>query len=169
MRIKKMVAIFMIGIFCSITFSYMKIMANDIKVKIYSDKVKENKEYMNIDLNIPQVKIINNLTFESKINNVIFSDINTWKNDLIDLAKKYKEDFEKANAQWKPFVLNIKYNDPYNKNNLLSLVLDYYQYTGGAHGLTTRIAYNFALNEEKSLELKDIFKQDYDYKLVINN
>ena len=45
--------------------------------------------------------------------------------------------------------------------------MNYYQYTGGAHGLYTWKANTFDLNEKKVLHLDDLFQQKDKYKYVI--
>ena len=45
--------------------------------------------------------------------------------------------------------------------------MNYYQYTGGAHGLYTWKANTFDLNEKKVLHLDDLFEQKDKYKDVI--
>ncbi|MGQ4670988.1 hypothetical protein ACUIJ5_18455 [Bacillus toyonensis] len=45
--------------------------------------------------------------------------------------------------------------------------MNYYQYTGGAHGLYTWKANTFDLNEKKLLRLDDLFQQEDKYKEVI--
>ncbi len=44
----------------------------------------------------------------------------------------------------------------------------YYQYTGGAHGLTTKVSYNYNLKTGNELKLKDLFKEGFDYKSIID-
>ncbi|WP_170272193.1 DUF3298 and DUF4163 domain-containing protein [Clostridium tarantellae] len=169
MKIKHRVLINFFSFCCVFLLLAEAVYGNDIKVKVFDKELKEKNEYMDINLNIPQVNIDSNISFKDKINKSIYDDIKNWKRDLEYLAKNDKEDFQKSNAPWIPFILNTTYNEAYNNKNILSLVIDYYQYTGGAHGLTTRISYNFYLNEEKKLMLKDIFKDNYDYKDFIDN
>ena len=45
--------------------------------------------------------------------------------------------------------------------------MNYYQYTGGAHGLYTWKANTFDLNEKKLLHLDDLFQQEDKYKEII--
>jgi len=55
-----------------------------------------------------------------------------------------------------------------NKNGLLSIPVEYYQFTGGAHGATEKRPYNFDLKTGRVIVLGDIFKEGYNYKKVIN-
>jgi hypothetical protein len=49
------------------------------------------------------------------------------------------------------------------------MYVDYYQYTGGAHGLTERRPYNIDLASGQILALKDLFNDNYDYRTIIND
>lgn len=42
-----------------------------------------------------------------------------------------------------------------------------YQFTGGAHGFTTRLAFNYNLNSGKRIGYKDLFEPCVDYKNII--
>lgn len=46
--------------------------------------------------------------------------------------------------------------------------MDYYQFTGGAHGGTERRHYNYDLATGQEVALKDLFNQGVDYKKIIN-
>ena len=46
----------------------------------------------------------------------------------------------------------------YNKNNILSIPLTMYEFTGGAHGLTNIKSFNYDLATGKELKLEDLFK-----------
>jgi hypothetical protein len=61
-----------------------------------------------------------------------------------------------------------QYTLQYNKNGYLSITVDFYMYTGGAHGMTDRVAYNYDLNTGEELKLSDLFNKDFDYKDFIN-
>lgn len=52
---------------------------------------------------------------------------------------------------------------------IVSLYIDYYQYTGGAHGATTRKSYNIDELTGEILTLKDLFKEEYNYKNIIDS
>lgn len=52
----------------------------------------------------------------------------------------------------------------FNREGVLSVVVDQYSYTGGAHGSTLRTGHTFSLKEGTSLELKDLLKAEPNYK-----
>ncbi|NLG38096.1 MAG: DUF3298 and DUF4163 domain-containing protein [Clostridiales bacterium] len=53
------------------------------------------------------------------------------------------------------------------RSSLLSLFADVYEYTGGAHGLTTRTSETWKPDEGRRLSLGDLFVEGYDYMSVI--
>jgi hypothetical protein len=55
------------------------------------------------------------------------------------------------------FEVYMDYKVTYNQNCTLSLYFDQYEYTGGAHGLTTRSSDNWNLQKSRRMELKDLF------------
>lgn len=56
----------------------------------------------------------------------------------------------------------------YNENGKLSLYVDYYLYTGGAHGITSRIPYTFDLTTGDLMTLEDA-AGNADYVSIINS
>ena len=55
----------------------------------------------------------------------------------------------------------------YNKACIISLYLDNYQYTGGAHGLTLRTSQSWNLRTGQMVKLKELYKCSNDYKSFI--
>jgi hypothetical protein len=74
---------------------------------------------------------------------------------------------DKANKAYEDFVLKtevvLDYRVAYNQNGFLSIVLDDYIYTGGAHGITGRHGYTVDINTGKTYDLKGLFKPGTDY------
>ena len=66
-----------------------------------------------------------------------------------------------------PYQLYARYKVT-NNSDIISFYIDYYQFSGGAHGITNRIAYNVEKSTGNEIQLKDIFKDNYNYKDVIN-
>ena len=66
-----------------------------------------------------------------------------------------------------PYSLFSRYEIPYNEGGLLSIVTENYQYTGGAHGMTYKTAYNVDLNQGRLLPLRDFFPKRDNYQSFI--
>lgn len=129
------------------------------------DKVYKSKnQYLEIDVTIPQIENLDNKEGEKNINDEIIKWTEDWINDVKLISDEY---FKDGVAPSFPYQLYARYITT-NIKDPISFYIDYYQFTGGAHGMTTRIAYNVDKAKAIKLDLKDLFKHDYDYKSVID-
>lgn len=115
--------------------------------------------------------------FESNISIPIFPENNKFLNELNILMEKEalnikeeihqmaKKDFNKNNLKYE---LNIEYKIHTLNPTFISLTMENYQYTGGAHGFSNKTPYNFDLTTGKEMSLQDLFKKNSNYKEVIN-
>lgn len=71
-----------------------------------------------------------------------------------DLLSGLQESFQPGSAQ---YALDITYQTYQHGANILSLVFDFYQYTGGAHGISGSQTFVFDLAANKVLTLADLF------------
>ncbi|WMJ79850.1 DUF3298 and DUF4163 domain-containing protein [Clostridium sp. MB40-C1] len=137
-------------------------------VKVQGKKLVSQDNLLSAELNVPVISGLLNFELQKQINSVLERDAISFKDKVSKLAKEY--DAEEIDPEFKrlPFCVNIDYKVSYNRNNFLSLYIDYYEYTGGAHGSTTRKCYNIDLKTGKLLNLKDIFSKNSNYKEIIN-
>ncbi len=115
--------------------------------------------------------------FESNISIPIFPESNKFLNELNILMEKEalnikeeihqmaKKDFNKNDLKYE---LNIEYKIHTLNPTFISLTMENYQYTGGTHGFSNKTPYNFDLTTGKEITLEDLFKENSDYKEVIN-
>lgn len=130
--------------------------------------INENKSYGTINIKIPFIS--NNSSNNVKeFNGIVEGDITDWEKDLIELAKQDEAESKSKGVDFRPYSLDVTYKVPYNTKDFVSLVVDYYQFTGGAHGLTTRNTYNYDFVKGKRLRLFELFKDGYDYQTKINS
>lgn len=135
------------------------------EVKVVDKYIREKNDFVEIDSIYPQ------LTQEcgEKKFLTINSKIEKWTKEWVDDIKLMAKEYYGNNiAPGYPFQGKSIYEVKYNKNDLTSFYIDYYQFTGGAHGITTRITYVHDNDKGKILALKDMFKEGYDYKTIIN-
>lgn len=137
---------------------------DSIEANIDTQTITENNEYINSVINIPIITT-SNKTIEKSINDKIRNDIMSFYNNAQEEAKKYLGD-NKENKN--KFVVNINFDVEKNSNNMLSIKVRYYQYSGGAHGMYEDISYNIDMRDGKFLNLDDFFKEGSDYKIVID-
>ncbi|WP_346914135.1 DUF3298 and DUF4163 domain-containing protein [Clostridium sp.] len=133
------------------------------------EKVYSN-EYVSVNINKPVVKIPKNKAVEEIINNKISKRINDFVEYITNLSIRDNESNIKAGLEVKPYVININNNVTYNKNNILSLTLHLYSFTGGAHGSTTDESFNFDTNTGNSGAIEDFLGNNKNYnKIILDN
>jgi hypothetical protein len=135
---------------------------------VTTSEIKKSEQNINIDLKIPTINGIKNKKIETQINNTIKNDIMKFSNELQKQANRDAISAKKANMHFNKYEVATDYSLKYLKNNIFSMTVDFYGYTGGAHGNTNRVPYNINTENGKSIELKDLFKKGYDYKSTIN-
>lgn len=133
---------------------------------VVDKKITKDYKYLKINVKIPQINCLKNKEQEKVINNEISEWTEMWIMDVEKLAKDYFG-APKVEEPVFPYELTSNYIVK-NKNEILSLYIDYYQYTGGAHGITTRKSYNIDMDKGNKIKLANLFKENYDYKCFIN-
>lgn len=127
-----------------------------------SKEIKFIKKFIIEDIRIPILAGIKNDKIQKQINNSIEGDIIEFKTQLEETAEEYGTKAEKEGKEFKPYSISTNYNITYNKNNILSISVLYYEYIGGRHTYI-RSSYNFDLNSGKSIGLEDLFKPGINY------
>lgn len=134
---------------------------NDITIV---DKSKEEKnDKLDISIIMPQIKGLGNKEKENEINEEIESYTDKWLKEIVDAANEFYKGDEHPFA---PYAAYVRYSAE-NKQDPVSFYIDYYQFTGGAHGITVRKPYNIDRESGKKLTLQDLFKPGYDYKSIL--
>lgn len=141
--------------------------ASNLTIDVKTVTKKGKKPYIEYQINRPSFHNFYDPKFQNKLDFYYKKSTDTFKNKLEKEAKKYYKETEGSSTPFHPYVANVDYKVPLNKPPLLSLYVNYYQYTGGAHGLYTWKANTFDLNEKKLLHLDDLFQQEDKYKKVI--
>lgn len=163
-KVGKIILMTLLSINIIITYPQsMLINVNETNVEniIIVDKViKEKTDFINIDVEIPQIVGLERKEKEEKINNEILNWTNLWIKDTKDTSEKLMPTI--------PYELQARYLLTNNKD-ILSFYTDYYQFSGGAHGITTRNMYTINTDTGDKLMLKDLFELGYDYKAFIDN
>ena len=137
------------------------------KFNLVEKSIIKNLDYLKEDIKIPRLVDGSDEKKIKLINNVINNDILSKVKD----AEKTSEEYFGGQGQEKPifpFEIHSRYTINEDNNELLSLFNDYYEYLGGAHGMTTRTSYNVDKEKEGLITLKDLFVSGYNYKDIIN-
>jgi len=137
------------------------------KLKFVEKSIIKNLDYLKEDIKIPQITNGNDEKKINLINIVMNKDILP----KIEEAEKTSKEYFGGQGQEKPtfpFEIYSRYAISKDNKELLSLYNDYYEYLGGAHGMTTRTSYTIDKEKESLITLKDLFVQGYQYSDVIN-
>lgn len=134
------------------------------KEKIQALGVKITKHRYQNTIDYPQVSGLISKSAQDKINETIKKHVRASYNGLVELEKQEKElreeyyDPENDYEFWYNFEYNMSYEIKYNENNLLSILIYDYSYTGGVHGLTSVTSYNFNVLTGQQLKLGNVAK-----------
>lgn len=131
-------------------------------IKIVDKIYKSKNNYLDINVIIPQLTGISDKKQEDLVNDKIIKWTENWINEVKQIADEY---FKDKTAPLMPYQLYARYKLT-NNSGIISFYIDYYQFSGGAHGITNRVAYNIEETSGIEMQLKDIFKGNY--KDVIN-
>lgn len=125
--------------------------------KIYSEdqKLLTNIQY-------PQFSMADKAVAE-KLNAVITADVNTALKEAQDNLKYYE-----GSGSPNKYETYFNYRIVYQKDGLLSIVLNDYQYYGGAHGSDRQISHTFDIKTGAEYKLDDLMKSGSGYKDYIN-
>lgn len=137
--------------------------------EIESKKIKESNEYIEIDLDIPVVTGLKDEKFQEFINKRFEQDALKFKEEIEIFVKESHEDAKKEGYDLNKYSVIIDFEEKRNQENLLSIYVIYHQYTGGAHGIHNDVTYNIDLKTGNLVELKDLFKENVDYKKIIDS
>jgi len=140
------------------------VQTSNVVANVDTQTITKNNKYINSIINIPIIMLDNN-DISKNINDEITNSIMKFFNDMQSQAKEYNDSLPDIETK---FVANVNFDIKKNSDNILSILVNYYKYAGGAHGYYEDIAYNIDTSTGKFLKLKDLFKEDTDYKNVIN-
>ncbi|MDR1531883.1 MAG: DUF3298 domain-containing protein [Clostridiales bacterium] len=130
----------------------------------YSEDLDENGHVVTSQYAIPQFAGFGGKTFETSLNKT-FSDI--FYDNEQNILDTYKEISESAADEIYSYASDMVYSFQYGDNGTFAVLLDGYDYAGGAHGLETRSSYVIDQAASKLLSLADVFKPDADYKEIL--
>ena len=139
---------------------------NPIVAQIDTQTITKNNEYINSIINVPII-ITENKNIEKNINELIKNDIMNGYFEVEEEAKDFLKNTPKEYIT--PYIYNVDFEVKKNSDSMLSIIIKIYQYSGGAHGYYENRSYNIFIENGQNLNLKDLFKENSDYKKVIND
>lgn len=140
---------------CLFAYDFQSLDTLIITSKNYINNNSDSTVFINIDY--PQIVNNNNDSIIAKVNKFLeeeFKQSITWFDETV-VDTSYLLEFAKEN----PFSFETGYQVEYNTTNFLSLTLNHYQYTGGAHGNYFAVGYNINMDDGSILTLNDIIQE----------
>lgn len=139
--------------------------SNDVNVVDKSENY--SNDYVSVTIYKPYVTISGNRNSEKVINTQINNIVDNFKNRIEGDSRRDNE-YNKANGlPITQYIVNINNTIHYKQDNILSLTLHLYSYTGGAHGSSTDITLNLDTNTGNNGALKDFLGNNLGYDDII--
>lgn len=91
------------------------------------------------------------------INTAVYTNIMAQKDTI---AKYSAEDRKQFKESWPPYELMVGDTVYLSNKNIVSVLYTIYTFTGGAHGMTQFVGYNYDMVQMKELTAKEIFKPE---------
>mgnify|MGYP000852374480 FL=1 len=135
--------------------------ASEAVLKITEMQIKESGSNIDLELVIPVVEGLANSDVQASINSTLENDIKSFQMYMLNMAgEEYNNNNEK-------YVAKTSFKTNYKGENILSISVIFYQYTGGAHGIYDMVGYNFDLKKGTLIELNELLANE-SYKDIIN-
>lgn len=167
----------------SLSFYKKKQVCINDSFTIEMKKIDENSEFFKANIAYPLLKIkdkyINKDGYNDEIIENINKEVSTYilkyrdkiKTESEEYKKQYQDILSKSGEEYIKYQYEVDadYQVTYNKENLISIPIKTYDFTGGAHGMSHIKSYNYDLLSGRELKLKDMFKCDVNYKKVVDS
>jgi hypothetical protein len=121
----------------------------------------ESKNGIDIDLAWPQIDYSKDSQVEERINQKITDVIDAYEKEIKEQTVLREKD--KINS---PYLFSSSYIVTYNQKGIVSLILEQYDFIGGAHGMTYRKALTFSLKDGKQLTVTDVIGNNNNLKQI---
>lgn len=138
------------------------------QITVGEKSITKKLDYLKEDIKVPQLLDSKEDEKIKFINDTIIKDIMPKVEEAEKTSKEYFKGLEKVKHTF-PYEIYSRYTVTEDNDSLISLYNDYYEYLGGAHGMTTKTSYTIDKKQEKLLKLKDLFVEGYNYMDIINS
>jgi Deacetylase PdaC/Protein of unknown function (DUF3298) len=158
------------GMVVSIVFSSLVILPNHLEAEGTDDNKYiqlapanqidiYERQILNSPIKYPQIKGLENVTAEQKINLTLRAGAevaNKHRLKLLADEKEAKAKWNSSQGPWRPYEYVFTYKIPFSDQNHLSVIYNEYFYTGGAHGISIGTTYNFNTKTGELIPLSKI-------------
>ena len=125
---------------------------------IQTSKIEKKDNLSVYNLNYPIIKSDDEKNIINHINNRIYEDIIAFKSvveDIVDINNNHLS------------FISTNYYIKYNNNGIISIPIEFTQ-VDGLYNISYINSYNYDINLEKEINIKDLFKSEVDYMKIIN-
>lgn len=132
-------------------------------VAVETATISQKTDIISVTLRIPVFTGLGDGTAQEQLNSSIRQNALDFAAKIEELAREAKEE------EWfRPYEVVVDYEVRYLSDEVVSLLISYYQYTGGAHGLTPVEGLTVDARTGRKLALQDLFQPGTDYRAVIS-
>lgn len=124
-------------------------------LEVISLPIKKNEEEIyQIKAEIPIILDLEQKNIQNKYNKMFRDDIFNFIEYTIEMARQSQHDFAEKDFTGHKFIGKVDFSIK-NDQEILSIKINYYQYTGGAHGNSYSLSHNIDLETGAELKLID--------------
>ena len=154
-RMKYLLIILMPLSFLSIVYPFSQADTVIVETRNYSNSKIDSTAWINIDY--PFIQNVDNSEFINRINAILeeeFKQSIAWYDEIVSDTSLF---FDSTYIM--QYSFETGYQVHYNTKNFVSIVLNHYQYTGGAHGNYFALGFNINMPDAALLSLTDIIQE----------
>ncbi len=144
------------------------VMATKDSLLTCTKSYKYNSEVISLDMKVPQISGLKNHHFQKQLNHKLLTEAKARKKIAISEAEQYNKEMIKDRLP----PLKFEYMESFavipSPPRYFTLELFKYQYSGGAHGISQLNYITVDLENNKIIQLKDLFKPNVNYTSIIN-
>ena len=131
-------------------------------IAIQDQTITDNTNPFNISIRYPYTEGLD--SFNQKVKNIIDTNIGEFKTISLQNDEAVKKVDPEGYASYpRQYDLNIGYTKGQTDENVISIVFEIYTFTGGAHGATNFLAFNYNPKTNSQIQLADLFDGQADY------
>lgn len=131
-------------------------------IQITSETISPQDKNADILIRYPQLSGLSNTDAQEAINKVLKEQAESFAADAKTKSQKRDSELERKYEFDGTFLVT------FNREGVLSIVTDYHEYLGGAHGSTLRKGFTFSLKDGKQLTINDLLSSSTDAKKKLN-
>lgn len=142
------------------------------EVTVDSHSVVYDDALIDVKLEVPVISGLEDLNMERWLNSLFAASAASFVGPVAQAAQAFALDIgygQINSVPFLPYVVHVSYDVKRNDGRIVSVVLEMYQFTGGAHGLSHWEAFNFDTKTGKVLKLDDIFRSGTEWRDLIRS